>query len=171
MGREWELSYRLGMRPWIFVAYSAPVAAATAVFFIYPFGQGSSLMECRWESRVPLTTCWYSKLSTTFLCIPSICLGSLVFLAALCFQLCMGSLVTSSLVRETTEEVSHNYGYKFGQEEEMHITSSLLMVTLGVSSFNTLVLITAVVSTSSLQPGLWLASGSLLLVFSLWRLT
>ena len=28
MGREWELSYRLGMRPWIFVAYSAPVAAA-----------------------------------------------------------------------------------------------------------------------------------------------
>ena len=41
MGREWELSYRLGMRPWIFVAYSAPVAAATAVFLVYPFGQGS----------------------------------------------------------------------------------------------------------------------------------
>ena len=41
MGREWELSYRLGMRPWIMVAYSAPVAAATAVFLVYPFGQGS----------------------------------------------------------------------------------------------------------------------------------
>ena len=41
MGREWELSYRLGMRPWIFVAYSAPVAAASAVFLVYPFGQGS----------------------------------------------------------------------------------------------------------------------------------
>lgn len=40
MGREWELSYRLGMRPFIFVAYSAPVAAATAVFLVYPFGQG-----------------------------------------------------------------------------------------------------------------------------------
>lgn len=39
--REWELSYRLGMRPWIAVAYSAPVAAATAVFLIYPIGQGS----------------------------------------------------------------------------------------------------------------------------------
>ena len=39
--REWELSYRLGMRPWIAVAYSAPVAAATAVFIIYPIGQGS----------------------------------------------------------------------------------------------------------------------------------
>jgi len=33
--------YRLGMRPWITVAYSAPVAAATAVFLIYPIGQGS----------------------------------------------------------------------------------------------------------------------------------
>ena len=41
MGREWELSFRLGMRPWIAVAYSAPVAAATAVFLIDPIGQGS----------------------------------------------------------------------------------------------------------------------------------
>jgi photosystem II P680 reaction center D1 protein len=41
MGREWELSFRLGMRPWIVVAYSAPVAAATPVFLIYPIGQGS----------------------------------------------------------------------------------------------------------------------------------
>eukprot|EP00974_Lingulodinium_polyedra_P079593 7708242-Lingulodinium_polyedra.AAC.1 len=39
MGREWELSYRLGMRPWIFVAFSAPVAAASAVFLVYPIGQ------------------------------------------------------------------------------------------------------------------------------------
>jgi hypothetical protein len=38
MGREWELS-RLGMSL-IFVAFSAPVAAATA-FLIYPIGQGS----------------------------------------------------------------------------------------------------------------------------------
>ena len=30
MGREWELSFRLGMRPWIAVAYSAPVAAAVS---------------------------------------------------------------------------------------------------------------------------------------------
>jgi photosystem II P680 reaction center D1 protein len=33
MGREWELSYRLGAS-WIFVAFSAPVAAATAVFLV-----------------------------------------------------------------------------------------------------------------------------------------
>jgi photosystem II P680 reaction center D1 protein len=31
-----------------------------------------------------------------------------------------GSLVTSSLVRETTEYESHNNGYKFGQEEETY---------------------------------------------------
>jgi hypothetical protein len=31
----------LKRRPWIAVAYSAPVAAATAVFLIYPIGQGS----------------------------------------------------------------------------------------------------------------------------------
>ncbi|PHT44954.1 Photosystem II protein D1 [Capsicum baccatum] len=40
MGCEWELSFHLGMRPWIVVAYSTPVAAATAVFLIYPIGQG-----------------------------------------------------------------------------------------------------------------------------------
>jgi photosystem II P680 reaction center D1 protein len=31
-----------------------------------------------------------------------------------------GSLVTSSLVRETTESESHNNGYKFGQNEETY---------------------------------------------------
>ena len=31
-----------------------------------------------------------------------------------------GSLVTSSLVRETTENESQNYGYKFGQEQETY---------------------------------------------------
>ena len=40
MGREWELSYRLGMRPWICVAYSAPVAAASAVFLVLPLRSG-----------------------------------------------------------------------------------------------------------------------------------
>jgi photosystem II P680 reaction center D1 protein len=32
----------------------------------------------------------------------------------------VSSLVTSSLVRETTESESQNYGYKFGQEEETY---------------------------------------------------
>ncbi|MBA0815158.1 hypothetical protein Gohar_020923 [Gossypium harknessii] len=40
MGREWEFSFRLGILPWIAFTYSTPVAIATAVFLIYPIGQG-----------------------------------------------------------------------------------------------------------------------------------
>lgn len=40
-GWDWESSYRLGIRPWIAVAYSAPVGAATAVLLVYAIGQGS----------------------------------------------------------------------------------------------------------------------------------
>jgi len=36
------------------------------------------------------------------------------------FSAMHGSLVTSSLIRETTEDMSHNNGYKFGQEEETY---------------------------------------------------
>ena len=36
------------------------------------------------------------------------------------FSAMHGSLVTSSLVRETSEDMSQNYGYKFGQEEETY---------------------------------------------------
>merc|ERR1712066_1096054 len=43
MGREWEFSFRLGMRPWIFVAFSGPLVAAAAVFIFYPIGQASVL--------------------------------------------------------------------------------------------------------------------------------
>ena len=40
MGREWELSFRRfsGMRPWITVAYSAPVTAAAFFLGIYVYG-------------------------------------------------------------------------------------------------------------------------------------
>jgi photosystem II P680 reaction center D1 protein len=47
------------------------------------------------------------------------------------FSAMHGSLVTSSLIRETTENESTNYGYKFGQEEEL-TTSLQRMVTLVV---------------------------------------
>ncbi len=91
MGRQWELSYRLGMRPWICVAYSAPVSAAFAIFLIYPFGQGPFHM-----------------------------LGVAGMFGGSLFSAMHGSLVTSSLIRETTDLESQNYGYKFGQEEETY---------------------------------------------------
>jgi len=120
MGREWELSYRLGMRPWIAVAYSAPVAAATAVLLVYGFGQGS------FSDSLPL------GISGTFnfmivlqaehnvLMHPFHMVGVAGVFGGALFSAMHGSLVTSSLVRETTESESQNRGYKFGQEEETY---------------------------------------------------
>ena len=39
IGREWEISFRLGMRPWIAVVYSSLVAVASVVFLRYLIGQ------------------------------------------------------------------------------------------------------------------------------------
>ena len=120
MGREWELSYRLGMRPWIYVAYSAPVAAATAVFLVYPFGQGS------FSDGMPLGISGTFNFMLVFqaehniLMHPFHMLGVAGVFGGAFFGAMHGSLVTSSLIRETTEEVSQSYGYKFGQEEETY---------------------------------------------------
>ncbi len=120
MGREWELSYRLGMRPWIAVADSAPVAATTAVLLVYGIGQGS------FSGSLPLgisgtfnfmlvLQAEHNVLMHPFhmLAVAGVFGGSL-------FSAMHGSLVTSSLVRETTETESLNRGYKFGQEEETY---------------------------------------------------
>ena len=120
MGREWELSYRLGMRPWICVAYSAPVAAASAVFLVYPFGQGS------FSDGMPLGISGTFNYMLVFqaehniLMHPFHMLGVAGVFGGALFSAMHGSLVTSSLVRETTEKESLNYGYKFGQEEETY---------------------------------------------------
>jgi photosystem II P680 reaction center D1 protein len=120
MGREWELSYRLGMRPWICVAYSAPVAAASAVFLVYPFGQGS------FSDAMPLGISGTFNYMLVFqaehniLMHPFHMLGVAGVFGGSLFSAMHGSLVTSSLVRETTENDSQNYGYKFGQEEETY---------------------------------------------------
>ena len=120
MGREWELSYRLGMRPWICVAYSAPVAAASAVFLVYPFGQGS------FSDAMPLGISGTFNYMLVFqaehniLMHPFHMLGVVGVFGGSLFSAMHGSLVTSSLVRETTETESQNYGYKFGQEEETY---------------------------------------------------
>ena len=120
LGREWELSYRLGMRPWICVAYSAPVAAASAVFLVYPFGQGS------FSDGMPLGISGTFNFMLVFqaehniLMHPFHMLGVAGVFGGSLFSAMHGSLVTSSLVRETTETESQNYGYKFGQEEETY---------------------------------------------------
>ena len=120
MVREWELSYRLGMRPWIFVAFSAPVAAATAVFIVYPIGQGS------FSDGMPLGISGTFNFMLVFqaehniLMHPFHMAGVAGVFGGSLFSAMHGSLVTSSLIRETTENESTNYGYKFGQEEETY---------------------------------------------------
>lgn len=117
VGRIWELSYRLGMRPWIAVAYSAPVAAATAVFLVYPIGQGS------FSEGMPLGISGTFHFMFAFQADHNILMHPLhqlgvagIFGGALLSSL-HGSLVTSSLIQETSDIESMNAGYKFGQQE------------------------------------------------------
>ena len=120
MGREWELSYRLGMRPWIFVAFSAPVAAASAVFLVYPIGQGS------FSDGMPLGISGTFNFMLVFqaehniLMHPFHMAGVAGVFGGSLFSAMHGSLVTSSLIRESGEFESTNNGYKFGQEEETY---------------------------------------------------
>jgi len=66
MGREWELSYRLGMRPWICVAYSHLLLLHLQYSWSILSVKVLSLMRCLWVSLVLSTTCLCSRQSTTF---------------------------------------------------------------------------------------------------------
>jgi len=117
LGRQWELSYRLGMRPWIAVAFSAPVAAATAVLLVYPIGQGS------FSEGLPLGISGTFHFMFAFQADHNIMMHPLhmigvagVFGGAL-LSATHGSLVTASLIRETSDLESANLGYHFGQQE------------------------------------------------------
>ncbi|KAF7022115.1 hypothetical protein CFC21_034946 [Triticum aestivum] len=89
---------------------STPVAAATIVFLIYPIGHGSFSdgMPLGISGRVQHHYASFHMLGVAGL------FGSSLFSAM------HGSLVTSSLIRETAENESANEGYKSGQEEETY---------------------------------------------------
>ncbi len=120
LGRQWELSYRLGMRPWICVAYSAPVAASFAVFLVYPFGQGSFSDGMPLGISGTFNFMFVFQAEHNILMHPFHMLGVAGVFGGALFAAMHGSLVTSSLIRETTGLESQNYGYKFGQEEETY---------------------------------------------------
>ena len=120
MGRQWELSYRLGMRPWICVAYSAPVSAAFAVFLVYPFGQGSFSDGMPLGISGTFNFMFVFQAEHNILMHPFHMAGVAGMFGGALFSAMHGSLVTSSLIKETTENESQNYGYKFGQEEETY---------------------------------------------------
>jgi photosystem II P680 reaction center D1 protein len=124
LGREWEFSIRLGMRPWIYVAFSAPLVAALAVFVFYPIGQGS------FSDGMPLGISGTFNFMLVFqaehgiLMHPFHILGVMGVFGGALFSAMHGSLVTSSLLAETTGDTSLNIGYSFGQEDETYSISS-----------------------------------------------
>jgi photosystem II P680 reaction center D1 protein len=124
MGREWEFSFRLGMRPWIFIAFSAPLIAATAVFILYPIGQGS------FSDGMPLGISGTFNFMLVFqaehniLMHPFHILGVAGVFGGSLFSAMHGSLVTSSLLAESFSDVSLNIGYNFGQEDETYSISA-----------------------------------------------
>merc|ERR1719450_225595 len=124
MGREWEFSFRLSMRPWIILAYSAPVAAAAAVFIVYPIGQGS------FSDGMPLGITGTFNFMLVFqaehniLMHPFHILGVAAVFGGSLFSAMHGSLVTSSLLSETISSDSLNAGYIFGQEDETYSISA-----------------------------------------------
>jgi len=124
LGREWEFSFRLGMRPWILIAFSAPVYAATAVFIVYPIGQGS------FSDGMPLGISGTFNFMLVFqaehniLLHPFHILGVAGVFGGSLFSAMHGSLVTSSLLSETATHLSLNVGYLFGQEDETYSISA-----------------------------------------------
>jgi photosystem II P680 reaction center D1 protein len=120
MGRQWELSYRLGMRPWIAVAFSAPASAATAVLLIYPIGQGSFSDGLMLGISGTFNFMIVFTAEHNVLMHPFHMLGVIGVFGGALFSAMHGSLVTSTLIRETSEVESANAGYKFGQEEETY---------------------------------------------------
>jgi photosystem II P680 reaction center D1 protein len=124
MGREWEFSFRLGMRPWIFVAFSGPVSAAAAVFIVYPIGQAS------FSDGMPLGISGTFNFMLVFqaehniLMHPFHILGVAGVFGGSLFSAMHGSLVTSSLLSETSGDQSMNAGYSFGQEDETYSISA-----------------------------------------------
>ena len=123
MGREWEFSFRLGMRPWIFVAFSAPIVAASAVFIVYPIGQGS------FSDGMPFGISGTFNFMLVFQAEHNILmhpfqLGVAAVFGGSLFSAMHGSLVTSSLLAETLGSNSFNAGYIFGQEDETYSISA-----------------------------------------------
>jgi photosystem II P680 reaction center D1 protein len=162
LGRLWELSYRIGARPWTAVAFSAPVSAATAVLLVYPIGQGS------FSEGLPLGISGTFHFMLAFqadhniLMHPLHMLGVTGIFGGALFAALHGSLVTSSLIRTTTEAESATLGYKFGQSQSTYnylashygYLGRLLIPPLGSQNHRAFHFLMAAVPTV----GIWLAS-------------
>jgi len=98
--REWELSYRLGMRPWISLAFTAPVAAAVSVLLIYPIGQGSFSAGMPLSISGTFTFMLQFQADHNILANPFHQLGVIGVFGGSMLCAAHGSLVTSALTRQ-----------------------------------------------------------------------
>jgi photosystem II P680 reaction center D1 protein len=114
--REWELSYRLGMRPWISLAFTAPVAAALSVFIIYPVGQGGFSEGMPLGISGTFHFMFQFQADHNILMSPFHQLGVIGVLGGALLSAMHGSIVSSTLIRTTGESESINAGYKLGQK-------------------------------------------------------
>src|SRR6056300_640322 len=76
-----------------------PLLLLAQFFWSIPSVKDPSLTQCLWGFRELSTTCLFSKRSTTFLCIPSICwellVSSVVLFSLLCTDLWSQALLSA----------------------------------------------------------------------------
>ena len=87
---------------------------------MYPFGQGSFSDGMPLGISGTFNFMFVFQAEHNILMHPFHMAGVAGMFGGSLFSAMHGSLVTSSLIRETTEQESQNYGYKFGQEEETY---------------------------------------------------
>lgn len=118
--REWELSYRLGMRPWISLAFMAPVSACMAVFLIYPIGQGSFSVSMPLGISGTFHFMFLFQADHNILMNPLHQMGVIGMFGGAFLCATHGSLVTSTVLKKTDENSSVNKGYILGQRESTY---------------------------------------------------
>ncbi len=112
--REWELSYRLGMRPWISLAFTAPVAAAVSVLLVYPVGQGGFASGMPLGISGTFTFMMQFQADHNILASPFHQAGVVGVLGGALLCAVHGSLVTSTLTRPE-DRSSGDYSFEHAQ--------------------------------------------------------
>lgn len=113
--REWELSYRLGMRPWISLAFTAPVAAAVSVLLVYPVGQGGFASGMPLGISGTFTFMMQFQADHNILASPFHQAGVVGVLGGALLCAVHGSLVTSSLTNPE-DRSSGAYSFEHAQD-------------------------------------------------------
>ncbi|MDB9526390.1 Photosystem Q(B) protein 1 [Oscillatoria sp. CS-180] len=118
--REWELSYRLGMRPWISLAFTAPVAATVSVLLIYPIGQGGFSAGMPLGIAGTFTFMLQFQADHNILANPFHQLGVIGVFGGSLLCAAHGSLVTSALIRRSGSHTSLTESSWTGKPEQVY---------------------------------------------------